>query len=79
MNQNGPAHHSPATEGPDGAAMRDAYGAPGGHEELLWRELDRERARLLLERANDIARRIERVCGNLSDDAVTTPRGRTAH
>ncbi|MCF2526485.1 hypothetical protein [Yinghuangia soli] len=79
MNENGPARRAPGTEGPDGSGARDAHAAPDGHDELLWRERDRERARLLLERAGDIARRIERVCGNLADDQVTGKRGRTAH
>lgn len=67
MNENGPARRGSAPEGPDDPAARDAHGTQNGHDALEWRERDRERARLLLERANDIARRIERVCGNASD------------
>jgi hypothetical protein len=40
----------------------------------MWRERDHERARMLLERANDIARRIERVCGAAFDESVAGAR-----
>ncbi|HSA49862.1 MAG TPA: hypothetical protein VLH10_07095 [Yinghuangia sp.] len=38
-----------------------------GSDALEWRERDRERACLLLERVGDIARRMERACGHLVD------------
>lgn len=74
MSENGPARGGPGPEGSDGSASRDAHGTQNGHDALEWRERDHERARLLLERAGDIARRIERVCGNAADRPL--PAGR---
>lgn len=72
MNENGPARGGPDTEGSgsDKSAPRGAHNTQNGHDALEWRERDRERARLLLERAGDIARRIERVCGNAVDQPL---------
>ncbi|UGQ15190.1 hypothetical protein LO772_17420 [Yinghuangia sp. ASG 101] len=45
---------------------------PAEHSDALeWRERDRERARLLLERAGDIARRMERACGHLTEGSLS--------
>lgn len=66
MNENGPARRAPesAEDGRRAAAAQD------GTDGLVWRDRDRERARLLLERANDIARRIERACGSLTEEPL---------
>lgn len=64
------AHDRGASEvgtGPAAGETRPVPQSAGHHDALEWRERDRERARLLLERASDIARRMERACGHLTD------------
>ncbi|NUP30369.1 MAG: hypothetical protein HOU01_01460 [Streptomycetaceae bacterium] len=52
----------------NGPALRDSDSEDA--DALVWRERDRERARLLLERAGDIARRMERACRTLTEDPL---------
>jgi hypothetical protein len=69
MNDNAPGRRSPGAGGSGATTAHDAQAAQDGQDALLWRERDRERARLLLERAHDIARRMERACGtHIADD-----------
>ncbi|NUU25946.1 MAG: hypothetical protein HOV68_31255 [Streptomycetaceae bacterium] len=63
MSENAPGRRTPGADGSDGTTAHDVQTTQDVQDALLWRERDRERARLLLERANDIARRIERACG----------------
>ncbi|MDI2131879.1 hypothetical protein [Yinghuangia seranimata] len=56
MNENGPAFPAGGVD------------APAGHDAHVWAEGEQERARLLLARAGDIARRIERICGTLTQE-----------
>lgn len=68
------AHDRGAPEvgtGPAAGETRPARHPAERHDALEWRERDRERARLLLERAGDIARRMERVCGNLTEGPLS--------
>ena len=69
MNDNAPGRRTPGADGSDGTTAHDVQAAQDGQDALLWRERDRERARLLLERAHAIARRLESACGtHVTDD-----------
>jgi len=67
----GIAHAAGGTRPVAHPVARPAAHSVDRHDALEWRERDRERARLLLERAGDLARRMESACGRLTEGPLS--------